>query len=115
MVYVGNLIALIEHVLNHTIGGTFFAGDSDPIQIRELVTLLRGALGRPERLLSVPSSIVTLMRYIAPHQVSRLFDGFIINNTSTNKMLGFEPPHSTRVGIAATVDWYQRRKDNKQS
>ena len=107
MVYVGNLAALIEHLIASREAGVFHAGESKPIPVRELVAELRKNLGRPIRLFSLPRPVVGLLRLVAEKQVSRLFDGFVVDNSATNQLLGFEPPFDFSDGIKHTVAWYR--------
>jgi nucleoside-diphosphate-sugar epimerase len=46
---------------------------------------------------------------IKPDMYIRLFGSFEVDNSFTNKTLGFNPPYSSEQGIAAMVQWYLKR------
>lgn len=115
MVYIGNLVALIARILERRAAGIFIAGEAEPVHLDQLVSLIRRSLKRPRRLFPVPKLAVEAMRKVAPAQVSRLFDGFVIDASSTHQRLDFQPPYSTEAGIAETVKWYLNAKASLSS
>lgn len=106
MVFVDNLVALIRHLIVAPVTGIFHAGEAIAPTVQRLVELLRTCLHRPCRLVAVPDFAINLSRFIATSLVSRLFDGFVVDNKWTNQHLGFEPPFSLEDGVRTTVDWY---------
>lgn len=114
MVFVDNLIALIFALLNDPKSGVFHAGEERAPTVNELAVELRRSLGRPTRMVPVPKSIVALLRLGAPSLVSRLFDGFVIENKWTCETLGFRPPIRFDAGIRTTVEWYAKSSSNRE-
>jgi nucleoside-diphosphate-sugar epimerase len=110
MVYIDNLVTLINRVIESQAMGTFVAGDAVPVATDELITLMRKNMGRKQDLLSVPAIFRGLLKMVRPSLHTRLFGSFIVDNTVTNKTLSFSPPVSTEDGVAEMVKWYQQVK-----
>jgi len=103
MVYVGNLIALIDKVIDTNSNGVFIAGDQKPHSTSRLVELIANNLGKKVINFKLPSFLVNAARLIAPGLVSRLFDSYIIDNKNTNALLSFKPPYTFEQGIMEMV------------
>lgn len=111
MVFVDNLIALIMALLNSPKTGVFHAGEEHAPTVKELAVELRNSLSRPARMVPVPKPIISVLRLAAPSLVSRLFDGFVIENKQTCEALNFHPPVRFDAGIRTTVEWYVRSRN----
>jgi nucleoside-diphosphate-sugar epimerase len=104
MVFVDNLIAMINKIIDKQAAGVFIAGDQSPVSTTELLLRLRTALGKKAGLISIPLFIRQLLKRIKPGLYSRLFGSFVIDNASTNKKLDFSPPYTTSFGIQQMVN-----------
>ena len=106
MVYIDNLVELVNAVVNRQASGIFIAGDSEPISTKQLVTLIRKKMGMEALLFKMPYFLKSLLKKFKPLVFKRLYGSFVIDNNTTNKVLQFTPPHSTEDGINDMVSWY---------
>jgi nucleoside-diphosphate-sugar epimerase len=110
MVYIDNLIELINRIIEKQAMGTFVAGDSEPVSTDRLISLMRTKMGKKEDLVSVPSLFRGLLKMVRPALHTRLFGSFVVDNSVTNKTLSFTPPFTTEYGIGEMVKWYKQLK-----
>jgi UDP-glucose 4-epimerase len=115
MVFVGNLIALINKVIVEKAAGIFIAGDAKPIATDELIRLMRKYLGNDAGLISIPAPLRSAIRYARPSLYTRLFGSFVVDNNTTNKVLSFAPPFSCEDGVREMAAWYKSKKIHEQS
>jgi UDP-glucose 4-epimerase len=106
MVYLDNLVALINHVIDKKAAGVFIGGDALPLSTDRLITLMRKSLGRKPGLISIPSFMRKILKKMRPDMYIRLFGSFEVDNSGTNKKLNFTPPYSSEEGIHEMVKWY---------
>jgi UDP-glucose 4-epimerase len=107
MVFLDNLVALIHQVIAQKAEGIFVGGDKEPISTDALIRMMRQAMGKSPNLFSLPAGMRKMIRSFKPALYQRLFGSFEVNPDLTNRTLSFTPPHSTKEGIAAMVNWYQ--------
>ena len=110
MVYVGNLVALLHHIITNQSSGIFIAGDSQPLSTTELTISIKGALRKKRLIISIPKFIRKPIQSIKPGIFERLFGSLELDNSLTNKRLNFEPPFSIEQGIQEMVEWYLKNK-----
>ena len=110
MVYVDNLVALINRIIDTGSKGIFVAGDEKPISTETLLRLMAEAMGKKLKLIAMPGISRGLLKLMKPSIYRRLFGSFVIDNEETNKALNFVPPYSTREGIQKMVAWYLNEK-----
>jgi len=108
MVFVDNLVALINCIIEKRAGGVFVAGDLKPVATDELIGLIRKYLGKNRGLVTVPGPLRSVIKYIRPALYRRLFGSFVVDNHATNRQLGFTPPCSTEQGVAEMVNWFKK-------
>lgn len=106
MVYLDNLIALINHIIEKKSAGIFIGGDALPLSTDRLISLMRKSLGKSSGLISLPAFMRKILQQLRPAMYIRLFGSFEVDNTSTNNKLNFTPPYSSEEGIADMVKWY---------
>jgi nucleoside-diphosphate-sugar epimerase len=106
MVYIDNLLALIETIIHQQATGIFVAGDAAPISTTQLIQIIKEKMGNKSPLISVPNVAKHIIRFLKPGLYSRLFGSFVVSNAATNQQLQFTPPISTEQGIASMVDWF---------
>lgn len=111
MVFIGNLIALLNQIIKKRASGVFIAGNSFPISTTELVQQIGRSLAKKRVLFSVPNLLLKIARIFKPALVDRLFGSLVLDNSKTNKVLDFSPPYSFEQGINEMVDWYQHTKN----
>jgi len=109
MVFVGNLVALLKHIIQSQAAGIFIAGDKQPLSTTQLTKLIAKASQKKIVLIKIPGFIRNLVKAIKPSIVERLFGSLELDNNSTNKKLGFIPPYSSEDGIREMVEWYKEK------
>ena len=107
MVFVDNLIELINTIITRQAAGVFVAGDSAPLSTDELIMQMRKYLGNSKGLVSIPGIVRTVMKKLKPALYTRLFGSFVVSNQATNRQLDFFPPYTTAQGIEQMVHWYK--------
>lgn len=113
MVYLDNLVELINTILDQQATGVFIAGDEQPVSTEALVRSIRRSLGKPENMLSLPVPLRILLQKIKPALYTRLYGSYVIDNSHTNKRLRFHPPVPTQTGIEHMVQWYKEMTTRK--
>jgi len=107
IVYVGNLVSLLQHIITKQSSGIFIAGDESPISTTTLTRLIAKSFPKKIYLVRIPVFIRKLGQIIMPSIIDRLFGSLELNNSLTFKELGFTPPFSTEQGILEMVEWYK--------
>jgi nucleoside-diphosphate-sugar epimerase len=110
MVYVGNLVALLKHIIDKQVSGIFIAGDRSPLSTMDLAELISKALGKKRILFQFPKFILNIANLFKPTYVYRIFGSIVLDNSNTNKFLEFIPPYTSEEGILEMVNWYKSRK-----
>ncbi|HKP32975.1 MAG TPA: NAD-dependent epimerase/dehydratase family protein [Chitinophagaceae bacterium] len=111
MVFVDNLIALINRIIDTKSKGIFVAGDEKPVSTESLILMIADAMGKKMKLIAMPGISRGLLKLMKPSIYKRLFGSFVIDNEQTNKSLNFIPPHSTKEGVQQMVNWYLNEKN----
>lgn len=106
-VYVGNLVSLINHVIETRSSGIFIAGDRIALSLTDLSKYIIQNLGEKRLLFSIPSFSLKLLKTLKPNIFERLFGSLELDNSHTNKKLNFVPPFSSNDGIKEMVNWYK--------
>ncbi|QIR75386.1 NAD-dependent epimerase/dehydratase family protein [Sulfurospirillum diekertiae] len=101
-VFIGNLCALLETIIDQRKSGIFLAGDDVSLSTTELIMLLAKAKKR-KLLLIKPPLFATLLKWLKPSFYKRLFESLTVNNSKTKESLHFKNPYSTQEGIALMV------------
>ncbi len=107
MVYVGNLIELINTVILQKKGGLFIAGDASAASTTILVKTIKNALGKKNNLFAIPNFLQSIIKKLKPALYVRLFGSFYVDNTKTNTILNFTPPFTMQQGIQQMVSNYK--------
>ena len=107
IVFVDNLLALINQIIQTKRSGVFIAGDKEPVSTTLLISLIRKYSGKKKNLIYIPDWMQAVIRKLRYSLYIRLFGSFVISNSLTNKKLNFEPPYSTEEGIRNMVNWFK--------
>jgi nucleoside-diphosphate-sugar epimerase len=107
MVYIDNLIALINTIIEKNATGIFLAGDEKPLSTAELIGLMRTAMQRRPGLIAVPHFFRIMLKKLRPALYTRLFGSFEVDPAQTNRELQFAPPVSSAQGITEMVNWFR--------
>lgn len=98
MVYIGNLCALINTIVNQKQSGVFLASDDTPLSTTELIQKIAFSLGITIYLIHIPF-FDYLLKKLKPSLHQRLFGNFVVDNTKTKQILNFHNPYSSEEGI----------------
>lgn len=113
MVYVDNLIALINTIVQKKATGIYIGGDAEPLSTEQLVTLIRKAMGRKPGLFRLPGMAKAIIKKLKPALYTRLFGSYEVDPSNGFKQLGFVPPYSSEQGINETVGWFMKENTTK--
>nr|WP_314876125.1 SDR family oxidoreductase [uncultured Pseudomonas sp.] len=107
LVSVANLVDLIQVCMEHPCAAnqTFLVSDGNDVSLSQLLRMLGQALGRPARLLPVPS---WLLRSAASalgrrNVAQRLFGSLQVDISKNHQLLGWTPPYSLEQGLEVTA------------
>jgi len=107
MVYLGNLCHFIETCISHPSAAnqTFVIADGEDVSLRQLLVLMRKAMGRGPGLLPVPVGLFRLAGRVTGKQavVDRLVGDLQVDTSKARQLLGWQPPYTVAQGVAATV------------
>lgn len=107
MVYLGNLCHFIEISITHPSAAnqTFVIADGEGVSLRQLLVLMRKAMGRGPGLLPVPPGLFRLAGRVTGKQalVDRLVGDLQVDTSKARQLLGWQPPYTVEQGLAATV------------
>lgn len=102
MVYVGNLCAFLDAIIQMQREGVFLAGDDTPLSTTHLIELI--AIVKKKKIFLLHVELVgILLRWLKPSFYKRLFESLEVNNTQSKKRLGFANPYTTQEGIRLMI------------
>lgn len=104
MVYIGNLIAIIQQTIKQQKGGVFLAGDGRLLSTSEFVELLIKAEKSKRLFIRFPKCFQLFIKTIKPGFYNRLFGSMVIDNTKTFDTLSFTPPFIPEQGLKEVMD-----------
>ncbi|MFW6249109.1 MAG: NAD-dependent epimerase/dehydratase family protein [Bacteroidota bacterium] len=110
MVYVGNLVSMVEAIIQKKAHGVFLAADKEIIPVTELVQNIADALEKKRIVFAMPSFLWKLIKIIKPAYYYRLHDNLEVNNEKTRGRLEWEPPYLFKDGINQTIAWFKTGK-----
>lgn len=103
LVALDNLVDLIITCIDHPAAANqvFMAGDGQDLSTTELLRGVARAMGKPSRLIPVPSSLLMLgARLLGKKAVAqRLFGSLQVDITKARELLGWEPPITVEEGL----------------
>ncbi|KVE03674.1 UDP-glucose 4-epimerase family protein [Burkholderia anthina] len=113
IVYVDNLAdAMLQCATNpHAAGECFHVADDDAPSVTGLLRLVGDALGKPARLLPVPAALLRALGKVTGRSaaIDRLTGSLQLDTGRIKRVLGWQPPYTTRQGLEATAAWYRSR------
>ncbi|MBN1187167.1 MAG: NAD-dependent epimerase/dehydratase family protein [Bacteroidales bacterium] len=115
MVYLGNLMALLELIINRRAAGIFLASDPKPLSTTSIVELIAANLRKKIRLIKTTDIGISILQKVTPSIYERLWGSLEVNNSETNKILNFYPPFSTETGFTDMINWYLCDKSHRKN
>nr|WP_249176008.1 SDR family oxidoreductase [Burkholderia vietnamiensis] len=117
IVYVDNFAdALLRCAIDpRAAGECFHVADDDAPSVTGLLRLVGEALGKPARLIPVPSAVLRVVGALTGRRaaIDRLTGSLQLDTGRITRVLGWHPPYTTRQGLEATAAWY-RLRDTQQ-
>lgn len=107
MIFVDNLVALLDQVIQQKASGIFLPADHQALSTSTLLRIIRLELGVKEYLFHLPGIGRRLLRKLKPSLYSRLFDSLLVDGSQTNARLDFTPPFASDHGIREMVKWFK--------
>ena len=101
-VYIGNLIYLIDKVIEKKESGIFLSSDDKPLSTTQLIEYIADALDKKIHLVKVPF-FEGFLKLLKPSFHQRLFGSLEVDNSHTKKVLGLKNPYSTEEGIKLMI------------
>lgn len=107
MVYVGNLVNLVETCIVHpqAANQTFLVSDDEDISTEHLVRLMGFAMNRKVNLFPVPIWLFKLLGKLTGRTkvVDRLIGSLQVDLTQTKEKLNWNPPYTVSEGMKLTI------------
>ncbi len=104
MVYIGNLVYLINEVIKQAKAGVFLANDKENVSTSQFVKKIINEINGYRLFLPIPKLFQEVIRIIKPSFYSRLFGSMVINNSKTIKELKLIIPYKVEDGIKEVVN-----------
>lgn len=112
LVSLANLVDLVVTCLDHPAAAnqTFLASDGDDVSLARLLGALGRALGRPARLLPVPSGVLRGAALLLGRRdlAQRLLGSLQVDIEKNRRLLGWRPPHTLEQGLNMTAQSFLR-------
>ena len=112
LVSVWNLSNFVARLLEHSApAGVWMVSDCRDLSTPELLRLMAAALGRPARLLAVPTGLLRASGALLGMraQMARLCSSLVVDTSPAREQLGWQPPLSVEESLARTAAWYRAR------
>lgn len=101
-VYIGNLCAMINCIIQSKSNGTFLASDDTPLSTTKLIELISSTKNKKVYLLHI-KGFARFLQWFKPSLYQRLFENLAIDNTQTKQTLCFKNPYSSEEGIRLMI------------
>ncbi len=106
-VYIGNLIYMINKVIEQKQDGVFLAADDEPLSTTGLISLIAKALDKKIYLIEIPF-FESLLKALKPSFHKRLYESLSIDNRQTKALLSLKNPYTAEQGIEAMIHGEKR-------
>ncbi|MCU0409466.1 MAG: NAD-dependent epimerase/dehydratase family protein [Bacteroidales bacterium] len=107
MVFSGNLVALLNRIIESGAGGLYLAADPEPVSTEQIIRAIVEAAGKKRIILNLPGIVKRIMTATLPFISRRILGNFEVDAASTYQRLAFTPPYSFREGINEMYQWYR--------
>ena len=106
MVYVDNLISLMDKLIQKRMTGIYTLTDSNRISTEDLIREIRLQRWKRAYLFTLPRFLMWPIKKFKPAIYQRLFGSFNVNCEQTLKTLEYANPYSFKQGISAMVSHF---------
>ncbi len=118
IIYAGNLADALAHMLNQpaAIRQTLLIADAQSLSSPDLIRQVAKALGRPARLLPVPTLSIRLGGYALrrPYLYHKLCGSLEMDTAPSHALLEWTPPYTTQEGMIHTAMWFRTEKNGRK-
>lgn len=106
MVYIGNLIQLMDIIIDKKVSGVFLASDPYPFSSSDFFSWISLTLHHKRRLFYLPG-FALLLKLIKPNIYQRLYADLCVDASNTQRVLAFTPRYTTQEGVMKMIEWYR--------
>lgn len=99
LVYVENLLAMVDKIIEKRIPGIFLACDVNDISTTQLISAFAAELKKKPVFIPIPAFTKNLIRQFFPYKYDRLFGSFVVDSSVSNQKLDFRPPFTFNEGM----------------
>ncbi len=97
-VYVGNLVALINQIIQKRQSGIFLAADDEPLSTTQLINLISKGMKKNVALVNIPAFSLLLQK-LKPSLHNKLYRNFEIDDSFTKSVLDYRNPYTVEEGM----------------
>ncbi|MBL8470197.1 MAG: NAD-dependent epimerase/dehydratase family protein [Rhodocyclaceae bacterium] len=112
LLYLGNLLDAIFVCLHHPAAArkVYLPKDGADVSTASLVGALADALGKPQRMYSLPQPLLRLAAICAGRrrQIDKLIGSLTVDNSAMRDDLNWQPPFTLEQGLLETARWYRQ-------
>lgn len=109
MVFVDNLIALIDQIIEQEARGIYLPSDSTTLSTSQLMHEILLHINSSKKLLPIPTIAQKMIGLLKPEIAKRLFKSLVVNSTESYQNLNYKPPYSTKNGIRSMCDFFFKK------
>ncbi|KJU82150.1 UDP-glucose 4-epimerase [Candidatus Magnetobacterium bavaricum] len=110
LVYVGNLVDAIINCIMHSTAANkiYLISDCEDLSTPELAIRLSAALGKPARVIAVPTALLHLLGTVTGrlNTIKRLINSLTVDCSKIRSELDWTPPFTVNQGLKDTADWF---------
>jgi UDP-glucose 4-epimerase len=99
LVYVENLVAMVDRIMEKKMPGVFLACDINNISTSQIISAFATQLKKKSVFIPIPAFTKNLIRRFFPYKYDRLFGSFVVDSSFSNQKLDFSPPYTFDEGI----------------
>jgi nucleoside-diphosphate-sugar epimerase len=114
LIFLDNLVDAAVHAAVHpaAAGHVLLARDAADLSTEELIRQLAAGLGRPARLFAMPQAVLVGCRRLPALGAffARLTLSLQVDDSATRRLLGWVPPVSPEIGLAATARAFREER-----
>jgi len=106
MVYIENLLALIDTLIEQKKSGIYLASDNSYFSTTEFINYIALGLEKKVYLVKIPFFEV-LLKNLRPQLYQRLYQDLYLDNSQTKRNLNFENPFTSEVGVVKMLKGFK--------
>lgn len=116
LIFVGNLVDALASCAVHpaAAGKTFLVSDGEDVSTPELIRRIAHALNKPTRLFPISLAVLRVFGKITGKSaaVDRLLGSLMIDNSTIQQTLQWNPPFTMDEGLKQTASWFNSSRSH---